>query len=293
MIKATTAPTTLHDARVRQYYEKTNIDYEIFLQRNNHLGMHYGFWEWGIFSISQAVINQNKVLANQVGIQRNMRVLDAGCGVGGSAIFLAQHYGCRVDAITIVPSQVTAVKKNAQARNANNLVFPSLQDYTKTTFPNNTFDVVWAVESVCHTPNKKQFLKEAYRILKPGGKLIMADGFLTKAYEDYNKVFKKFLRLWWDGWAVSDLFFTQSFISWSEKVGFHITSMKNENKRTALSSLYFFLLSLGGWIIVWPLLFLRIRTSEFLRQTQACFFQGITRQLHVWKYVVVICEKSK
>ncbi len=50
-------------------------------------------------------------------------------------------------------------------------------NYLNTGYPAESFDLVWAIESVCYANNKKEFLQEAFRLLKKGGRLIVADFF--------------------------------------------------------------------------------------------------------------------
>ncbi len=55
-----------------------------------------------------------------------------------------------------------------------------MQDYTQTSFADETFDHIWALESICCALKKTDFIKEAYRILKKGGGFAIADGFACK-----------------------------------------------------------------------------------------------------------------
>lgn len=139
--------------------------------------MHYGFWNNKTKNRQQAILNENQKVINIGRITKNMRVLDAGCGVGGTAIYIAQKTGATVWGVTIDPKQVRLADYYANKRGVQTLTHFSTQDFTKTSFPANYFDVVYGIESVCHTETKSSFLHEAYRILKPGGKLIIMDGY--------------------------------------------------------------------------------------------------------------------
>jgi MPBQ/MSBQ methyltransferase len=100
------------------------------------------------------------------------KVLDVGCGIGGSSRILAREYGFDVTGITISPQQV---------RRAQELTPPGVNakfqvdDALALSFPDASFDVVWSIEAGPHIPDKAQFAREMLRVLKPGGILVVAD----------------------------------------------------------------------------------------------------------------------
>lgn len=100
------------------------------------------------------------------------RVLDVGCGIGGSSRILARDYGFSVTGITISPQQV----KRAQELTPPGLDVQFLvEDALAMTFPDGSFDVVWSIEAGPHMPDKALFARELLRVLKPGGILAVAD----------------------------------------------------------------------------------------------------------------------
>ncbi|MGW0085219.1 methyltransferase domain-containing protein [Streptomyces sp. NPDC003393] len=102
------------------------------------------------------------------------RVLDAGCGIGASAIHLAGRLGCTVDGITISAEQITRAEAKASRAGISDQTTFRLVDAMHTDYPDGTFDVVWALESCELMPDKKAFLAECMRVLKPGGTLLVA-----------------------------------------------------------------------------------------------------------------------
>ena len=103
------------------------------------------------------------------------RVLDVGCGFGGTSRYLAKALGpeASVTGITLSPGQVKRGTELAVAQAVPNVEF-QVMDALKMDFPDNTFDIVWACESGEHMPDKKAYIDEMMRVLKPGGKYVMA-----------------------------------------------------------------------------------------------------------------------
>ncbi|NJK35014.1 MAG: methyltransferase domain-containing protein [Oscillatoriales cyanobacterium SM2_2_1] len=100
------------------------------------------------------------------------RVLDVGCGIGGSSRILAKDYGFEVTGITISPEQV----RRAQRLTPEGLSAQfQVDDAMNLSFADGSFDVVWCIEAGPHMPDKAVFAKELLRVLKPGGVLVVAD----------------------------------------------------------------------------------------------------------------------
>ncbi len=100
------------------------------------------------------------------------RILDIGCGIGGSSRILARDYGFDVLGITISAAQV----KRANDLTSNNLKCRfELMDALDLKFSQGTFDGVWSVEAGPHMPDKQLYADEMLRVLKPGGVLVVAD----------------------------------------------------------------------------------------------------------------------
>ena len=96
-----------------EYYNKTLNAYKDgwALEKNKQLNM--GLWFPGTKSLSQALQNLNEELARKAKISAGHRVLDAGCGVGGTCIHLASQYDCTAYGITLVPGQVELAQRFA------------------------------------------------------------------------------------------------------------------------------------------------------------------------------------
>jgi len=100
------------------------------------------------------------------------RVLDVGCGIGGSSRILARDYGFDVIGITISNAQV---KRALQLTPKNLLCRFEVMDALDLKFENGSFDGVWSVEAGPHMPDKQLYADEMLRVLRPGGVLAIAD----------------------------------------------------------------------------------------------------------------------
>jgi tocopherol O-methyltransferase len=185
------------------YYDETWLDYRFFWLNERTLSVHFGYSDETTCGHADSLLNMNRVLADRAGIQPGERVLDAGCGVGGSSFWLAQQRGADVVGITPVSRQVAQAWHFAARRKLTRHVHFEQADYTNTFFPNASFDVVWSLESLCHAQDKAAFYCEAARLLRPGGRLVVAEYMRTA--RPFGTPGERLLHKWLDGWAIPDL----------------------------------------------------------------------------------------
>ena len=155
--------------RVRKHYDRLSFLYRMFW--GEHL--HHGYWNGGE-TAERAQIQLMEELAQRAGIHPGAKVLDIGCGVGGSALWLADRLGCTVTGMTISPVQArmaTAAARKAKARGLPGEVSFEVKDANRWQPEPARFDVVWIMESSEHFPDKKHFFERCAMALKPGGTL--------------------------------------------------------------------------------------------------------------------------
>jgi MPBQ/MSBQ methyltransferase len=102
------------------------------------------------------------------------RVLDVGCGIGGSARLLALEYGFDVLGISISPAQIERSRSLTPAELSNRCRF-AVMDALDLDLSDGGFDAVWSVEAAPHMPDKQRYADELLRMLAPQGRLAVAD----------------------------------------------------------------------------------------------------------------------
>lgn len=132
----------MNQSSISDYYDYTLPFYKIFWHKNNSNALHYGFWEKDTQNLQEALINTNHYLAEKAHITKDDKVLDAGCGIGGSSIWLAQNIECNVVGVTISDKQVTRAKQFAKKHAVDSKVKFFNENFTNTKFYNESFDVV-------------------------------------------------------------------------------------------------------------------------------------------------------
>lgn len=281
----------MNKSEITSYYESSEKDYKWVWHLNSQLAMHYGYWDKSTNNLRQALRNENRILAQKISIDTSDIVLDAGCGVGGSSIYLAENYGCSVTGITIVESQLKTATENAELKGLSKLVRFEKQDFTKTSFKNNTFTVVWGIESVCHAEDKSRFINEAYRILKPGGRLVVADGFSQKVDLLVNE--KHHMTKWLNGWGVESLDTVKYFNELLKKAGFSDIESINVTDKVIKSSKRLYVYSFPAYGVDFVLRMLRLRNKVAQKNVHAARYQYITLKNNLWSYNIVTATKPK
>ncbi len=134
---------------------------------------------------------------NSMGLQPDMRVLDAGCGVCGPAIFFADHTDIHIEALTISSVQVQKSIENITQANLKGKINVREGDYhqLENYYPSEHFDVVYFLESFGHAKDHLKVLDSAWKVLKPGGAVYIKDLFWKKAlYKGMEQGIEKEIR---------------------------------------------------------------------------------------------------
>ena len=163
-IDQTSAAVALHYNELDPFYREIWGDH-----------VHHGYWRTGKETSTEAADALAELVAERLDLKPGMSVCDIGCGYGETARLFSSRYGVFLEGVTISESQFRV----ATARRAPGVSI-RLCDWLQNGFPDRHFDSACAIESSEHIGDKQRFFSEAFRVLRPGGRLVVC-AWLAKA----------------------------------------------------------------------------------------------------------------
>lgn len=281
---------TKDSSDIEAYYRQTLSHYRRWWGLDISKSVHYGIWQDDTTSFAEALQNTNKWIGQKAKIQASDRILDAGCGIGGTAFYLAENYGCQVVGISNSKEHIELAKKSNAEFEKKHLIQFEIQNFQATTFANDSFHVVIAIESSCHAHPKKEFIEEMHRVLKPGGRLLVLDYFTTENSEKNDP--SQYLKKWAESWAIEELNSEQNFIDILKATGFNLVEYIDLTREILPSSKRMYR---AYWLGMLPSLlynFIFGASKYSKRHYQSGYFQYQSLMKNLWEYRMVVAIKQ-
>ncbi|UCG27675.1 MAG: methyltransferase domain-containing protein [Bacteroidales bacterium] len=162
-----------------RFYRMMNLFYIRF--HNEYYMLHYPFFENEEDDLIQSQKNLTNHCLSKISPVKGKVVLDVGCGNGIQGLHITEDHGPeKYIGIDILPENIRIANQLIGENDNDNMVFHIDNAQDLVNIRDNSVDVVINIESALHYPNKMRFLKEIYRVLKPGGEFLIADVLTTK-----------------------------------------------------------------------------------------------------------------
>ena len=171
---------------IRRYYEQNTRLFLSFGSAAGTYAIHRAVWANGVQTLGRALDYSSELIlaeAQSLIVQQSLdrvRVIDLGCGVGSTLFYLAQHLDVPVQAVGLTISPIQA---HLAHERASRLQLPQACLFVEADFQSvptaGDLDVAISVEAYVHAVDPDCFFAEAARVLRPRGKLILCDDFLS------------------------------------------------------------------------------------------------------------------
>lgn len=208
------------------FYERHPISCEIILAKLSASRGHLGDLKpEDLFPHDQdhyGGLAANDALAERAHIGKDTRVADFCAGLGGPARYLAYRYGADVTGIELTPARVKGADELTRRVGLQEKVRIIEGDVMDVPLSDACVDVVVSQEALLHVPDKRRALSEAFRILKPGGRIAFTDWVAHRPLSAPDR------ELMWQGMAVTELYTLPVYADLVREAGFAVTSVEDQ-----------------------------------------------------------------
>lgn len=201
-------------ADIGRFYDQMGPFLETLLGDNIHVGYWSGPEDESSGTEAQERLTDMMIQRARLGA--GQRLLDIGCGTGRPAVRLAQATGCSVTGLSVSAMQVEQANARARKEGLSDQVRFQVADAMELPFQDASFDAVWAFESLLHMPDRAHVLRNAFRVLRPGGMLVLTD------VTDQHPITDEERMLVYSGLMITSLLRFQEYPPLVEATGFSV-----------------------------------------------------------------------
>ncbi|NEO54655.1 MAG: methyltransferase domain-containing protein [Okeania sp. SIO3B5] len=160
-------------AKTRDYYNSDNMmNFHSFIYGENiHIGLYTNENE----SIAEANFKALEMITSLLNLSPSTVVLDLGSGYGGTARYLTQKIGCRVDCLNLSETQNELNRELNRKLGLESLIQVIDGSFEAIPTPSNIYDVVWSQDALLYSSDRVKVFQEVSRVLKKKGEFILTD----------------------------------------------------------------------------------------------------------------------
>lgn len=202
--------------------------------------VHWGYWEnpaeadGSVEDFAIATENLCQRVYEATGVKEYDRLLDAGCGFGGTIASLNERFqNLDMTGLNIDPRQLERANQELNPLANNTITFVE-GDACQLPFSDGSMDVVLAVECIFHFPSRETFFREVKRVLRPGGRLGICDFVSIPVFKALQQFLATFTNSMVSGtFGRADSCVTLSdYQALAQKTGFRLTFQEDITRQT-------------------------------------------------------------
>jgi sterol 24-C-methyltransferase len=137
-------------------------------------------------TLRESIRRHEHYLATQMGLQKGMKTLDVGCGVGGPMQEICRFSGAHIIGLNNNAYQCFRGQRHLKREALEDVCGFVKGDFMKMPFENESFDASYTIEACCHAPDRVGVFSEVFRVLKPGGVFAGYEWVMTDKYDPKN-----------------------------------------------------------------------------------------------------------
>lgn len=213
---------SIDDDYIVNYYEQSQVGYKVFHSTDGSVHMALNFD--GVFD-KQGYYEQANFVEEQIRANNCESVLELASGQGFNSVYLARlNPGLQFVGIDLTPAHVATAQEASEG--LSNVKF-SVGDFQQLAFEDESFNLIFEVESICHATNMRQALNEAHRVLRDGGEFVLFDGFRKPGFDELDPRIKLASKLTEVSMAVGQGWIIDQWKALAEEVGFQVAEVSD------------------------------------------------------------------